>query len=164
MVTCWQCFGFASVIFLAYVGHACAMMAVVMIVLLHTACSQLRVADIAAATAALRDCRNGNVRPCVQDESCARAACVAGAHCFVWVWCRADARLCAKMCRGLCGVGRVGGVRPRRFRVCARGTPCGGRSCVRERTQSAAWCGRAHLHGAPSAGTCLHFFSGGGIV
>ena len=133
------------------VEHACAALIAVMIVLLHVACSQLQVADIAAATAALRGCRGGTARPCEQGVSCVRAACVAGAHCVVCVWCRADARVCAKMCRELCGVGRVGGVRPRRFRVCVRGTPCGGRSRVRERMRSAACCGRAHLRGAPSA-------------
>ena len=134
--------------------------------LLHAACSlQCDAYWLLLLLLNLRSCRRPGVRACVHDVSCARAASVAGAHCVVWVWCKAGARLCAKICRELFGVGRVGGVRPRRFRVCVRGTPCGGRSRVRECVQSVACCGRAHLHGAPSAGTWPPFlFRGGNSV
>ena len=102
------------------------MVAAAVSVLLHAVCFQLRAAAISAATVALRDCPGGNVRACVQDGSCARAARVAGTHCFAWTLCRVGVRVCAKMCRELCGVGRVGGVRPRGAFACAlerRGTP-----------------------------------------
>ena len=95
---------------LASVGHARVVVAAAVSVLLHAVCFQLRAAAISAATVALRDCPGENVRACVQDGSCARAARVAGTHCFAWTLCRVGVRVCAKMCRELCGVERVFGI------------------------------------------------------
>ena len=91
-------------------GHARATMASAMTELLQAACCQLPAVAISASALALRDCRGGDVRARVQDGSCARAARVAGTHCFAWTLCRAGVRVCAKMCRELCGVERVFGI------------------------------------------------------